>query len=238
MNPLLAVVRGKLGRYPNFETSLAKARLHTARVAGRVFQEFHASGGNVAENRNQAVDALLTSDCDCLVMVDDDQVLRSDVLIRLTERLAEGYAIVAPLILQPEAPFASVAWRVVDGERERVVPWGQRGILDVDEVGTGVIAIRREVFSALERPWFRLGQCGDPARQMEDVWFCRQARAAGFRIGLDLDHQVGHTAPFTVWPDLEHDCVVLSDQLGHRMALPAALFERGVPVAQPAAAGL
>lgn len=236
--PHVAVVQGKLGRYPQFEASLGKMLQHTLLATGRLPGTHRAIGLNPAEGRNQAVAAFLADDdADYLVFVDDDQVVASDCLLRLGA-LLDFYDVAAPLILKVFPPFQSVAWHRVEGVLTPFDPWGKAGVHEVDEVGTGVLAIKKDVFRRLEAPWFRLGQVvGHPAEMMEDVYFSRSVRALGMRIGLDLDQQAGHVGQATVWADPANDCVVLALGEGHKLAIPTALL-RAMPEPQPAAVGL
>jgi len=239
VNPFVAVIQGKLGRYPSFETSYDKMLEHTLRVTGRLPARTRSIGLNPAEGRNAAVSAfLLDRDSDVLVFCDDDHVLGADTLIRLCALLdGSDYDLAAPLVLKTAAPFQSVAWEIQRGLLTSVAPWGRSGVLDVDEVGTGVLAVTRAVFERLEPPWFRLGQIpGHPAEMMEDVFFSRAARRAGFRIALDIDHVAGHTAPFTVWADPQTGTVLLADGEGHTLAIPAAALTQ-MPAPQLAAVG-
>lgn len=241
MRPMLASIHAKHhGGHPAFESSRDKLLTHTLRTTGRLPALARAVGLNPAEARNKVVaDFLADGDSDCLVMVDDDQVLPSDALLRLTSALDQSpYAVVAPLILKVAPPFQTVAWGIVDGLLTPFLPWGRTGLHEVAEVGTGVVAIRKEVFVALGSPWFRVGQVRGYADQlMEDVDFARRAREAGFRIGLDVDHAVGHaTGMFVVWPDVANGCVVLAGGDGHKLAIPHELLA-AMPAPQPAAVG-
>lgn len=54
-----------------------------------------------------------------------------------------------------------------------------RGLHQVDVVGAGCLAIRRDVLAAMKGDWFQ-GSIG-----AEDVYFCRRARELGFPVYLD-----------------------------------------------------
>ena len=64
-------------------------------------------------------------------------------------------------------------------------------LIDVDVVGTGLMAIRREVLLSLEvgRWWSHDGRAGDYG---EDYDFCTRARAAGHRVALAARVLVPH----------------------------------------------
>lgn len=236
MNVAVAVIQGKLGRFPSFESSLDKMVEHTARTTGRMPMVARSFGLNPAEGRNQAVRDFLSGDGEALLFLDDDQIVEPDCMLRLAALLEESdYAVAAPLVLKVEAPFQSVGW-TRNGRLAAFVPWGKTGVHEVDEIGTGVLMVRRSVFEALPAPWFLLGQI-DPVQMMEDVYFARNVRAAGFRIAIDVDHAAGHTAPFTVWPSTKENCVLLADQRGHTLAIPADALVR-IPAPQPVAAGI
>lgn len=232
MNPLIAIVQGKLGRFTEFESSMDKLRAHTMGVTGRFLSGVRSSGLNPAAGRNWSAKMLLKNPAyDCIIFVDDDQVLDSTTALRLCAMLDQGWDLAAPLIVKVDPPFQTVGWQRIDGVLVPFVPWGKTGIHEMSEIGTGVLAVKREVFVRLKKPWFQLGKLPrHPDYMGEDVFFTRAANKAGFKIGLDVNLPAGHTAPFTVWADVETDCVVLTSGDGVKLHLPAAML-RGMPVA-------
>lgn len=60
------------------------------------------------------------------------------------------------------------------------------GIFEIDACGFGAVMIKREVFETLPIPRFRFDGCG------EDIFFCVNAKAAGFRIFADGGLKMGH----------------------------------------------
>lgn len=73
---------------------------------------------------------------------------------------------------------------------------GKNGAEEVDMLGFGVMLISTRVFKVLSRPWFQM--LYDPQKDLlagEDVFFCANAREAGFKIYVDhdLSQEVSHT---------------------------------------------
>jgi hypothetical protein len=76
-----------------------------------------------------------------------------------------------------------------------------------DRLPTGVMLIRRSVFSALEKPYWRvdLGAEGVDDTVGEDSLFCDAAIAAGYEVWLDtvLTSMCKHIATIELEPDVE-----------------------------------
>ena len=71
----------------------------------------------------------------------------------------------------------------------------ERGLLEVDYAGFGLILIKKGVYEKLEYPWhrpewFKINDCKDFS--MEDVGFCINAKKADFRIYVDPSVRIGH----------------------------------------------
>jgi hypothetical protein len=64
-------------------------------------------------------------------------------------------------------------------------------LIECDAVGFGCVLIRREVFEAIQYPYFE----ADPETGgAEDFDFCEKARAAGYKIWADFSIQANHEA--------------------------------------------
>lgn len=210
------IVCGDLLRDPEFQISWDNLVLPPGTIPAR------AVGMNVAANRNRLVRGLAG---DWLFMTDDDMILRPDTLLRCVYVMECGrFDVVAPLVLMRWPPFLPVAFRGTGAARRRLALDGATGVVEVDEVGTGCILIRRRVFEALADPWFELGQIKSD-EMGEDLYFCRKARAAGFRIAVDLDNTAGHFARFGVWADAANRRVLFACGAGHVIAMDAAQLE-------------
>ena len=71
------------------------------------------------------------------------------------------------------------------------------GIIEVPQIGFGLIAIRTNIFNRLQFPYFRrpVIKKGEFADLMgEDLYFCQQVRKAGFKIhahyGIHINHNI------------------------------------------------
>ena len=159
-------------------------------------------GHSVAQNMNNAIqDSFLPlAEFQWIWLIGDDHVFAPDTLSRLLER---GVDLVAPL-----TPSRSNGGPVIqkpgpDG-RDLQLTWPEvprGGLMDVTACSGAGLLIRRQVVEKVSPPWFELGTIV-PDVFSEDLAFYRKARAAGFRLYVDLDVQIGHTTPVTLWPAL------------------------------------
>jgi hypothetical protein len=66
----------------------------------------------------------------------------------------------------------------------------ENGLIDVDWAGVPIMLVHRSVYEALKHPYFATT---DGVNDMtHDVYFCREAQAAGFRIKVDTHIDCGH----------------------------------------------
>jgi hypothetical protein len=164
-----------------------------------------SSNGNIPEGRN----AMMTSCAgEWLGMIDDDQVYAPEMIRRLVRHLRDPRVdIVTPLVLRRDPPHRPTLLAAPTNPVGRplalppvVLNPGEKGLLEVHAVGTGVMVMRRTVIDRVSEPWFAFG-----ASMGEDYHFCLKAQAAGCRIFCDLDTRVGHIIPMAVWPHRNKD---------------------------------
>lgn len=133
---------------------------------------------------------------DRLLLMGDDHGFAPDFLQRL---LKHDYDIVAGLCLQRRPPFHSVAKK--DGGS--LILEGEPGVVEVDCTGTAGMLIKREVFEAIEPPYFLNVYQEDGSLLTDDIYFCRKAREAGFRIHVDTSAVLSHIALVEIVPSYE-----------------------------------
>ncbi len=166
--------------------------------------------------RNQIVEATLKTKAQWLFFMDSDMDFPSRALIRL---LRHDVDIVGGLYFLREPPFNPVAYRVdeqasrekgghyyswiaqevldylnehrhdapVTGSGCREIPKDGKELRQVDGIGTGCMLIRRRVLEKVPPPWFSYSEGGS-----EDLFFCRRAIEAGFKVHVDLGVICGH----------------------------------------------
>lgn len=141
--------------------------------------------------RNMAVCAM-SKDVTHLFFIDNDIFLQRDAIVLLSEVQADiAVGCYAQLTQEGRvAPYIAVRYQ----GRWMTEPW--EGVLhDVEYAGAGCMMIRREVFDALEFPWWQwpleLNE-GRIKETSDDVDFCKRAKAAGFTIAAHGNVFCGH----------------------------------------------
>lgn len=141
--------------------------------------------------RNMAVVAL-PPEATHLFFIDNDIYLQKDAISLLASvdadivlgcygQLTQGGRISPYICIRHSNRWVTESW-------EGVLP-------DVEYGGAGCMLIRREIFDALEFPWFNWPlelRDGKIKETSDDVDFCKRARAAGFTISAHGNVFCGH----------------------------------------------
>lgn len=189
----VGVLVGPLSRYRALYTSLEKLKVPEGTAL--VFEE----GIDVARNCNKLVEQHMTGDW--LWLMGDDHRFGPDILMALLDRKVE---IVAPVVGQRGEPFRPVCYKraVPMGKDNQMYTWEMLGaehpnggLIEVDAAGSAGMLIRKWVFDALPKPWFAYTPFTS-----EDIGFCVNARAGGYKIHVDLDHTMSHITPCDLEP--------------------------------------
>ena len=179
-------------------------RLNMLRDAHPSLPPIHYEAGrlSVTDTRNRIVHKVLASEATTLVFIDDDVIPPLDILTMTThdkDIIGAPYPIIrAGGYGQPGFPIPFPCALEHDPARNtyRTIPdpFGRTGLVKVDAIGTGCMAIARRVLEHpdLHMP-FVLGV--DEYGQMlmsEDVYFCQRAMKAGFEVWADFDQRPDH----------------------------------------------
>lgn len=186
MSGTVALIGQELARYHAFT-----AAMRTLRCPPGTKWDVRL-GFQVAKHRNEAVRYM---EGDWLFFLDDDQTFEPDVLLQLLDRNVD---IIQALTPRRTEPFAPIAFKEINGRYVDTPPdeIAESGISEVAAVGCGCMLIRRHVFEKVEGPWFETNGYGET----DDLYFCRKARAAGFKVWLDSDNRCGHMVVGEVRP--------------------------------------
>jgi hypothetical protein len=178
----IAITADEAGRYTQFAMAISALTLPPG--TKRIWQV----GNDIAGNRNRAVEQM---EGEWLWFIDDDHAFNQNVLLDLIENDVD---IVAPAVMRRQKPFRSVACSLA-GEALDFNKFMPNALVEVLHTGSSGMLVRKQVFEAIEPPWFEMGN-----GISEDVIFCQKAREAGFDVFVDLAIRIGHITTAVVWP--------------------------------------
>lgn len=155
-------------------------------------------GNQIAWQRNRVIEEAERLRASWVLYIDHDCVPPPEALPRL---LSLDLPLVGAVIAERVAPFDLCALKSLEPYARYTVAdlKGQTEPFPVVGSGTGCLLIRRAVWEAVPRPWFRCGQIS-PEVLSEDLDFCLRAAEAGFPPYLDPGTLVGHAVDFLLWP--------------------------------------
>lgn len=130
---------------------------------------------------------------DYYLSTDDDMAFRPENIERLVE---ENLDIVGASYSTREGPSDIIVAKPFGAKtQEDWLKVYDKGLKEVEWTGGGCILIKKNVFEAMEYPYWRNEVLidGDEADlSTEDSGFCINARKIGFKVYCDLDNRVAH----------------------------------------------
>lgn len=205
-NGAIAIVSSDLGRFHSFTASILNLR----RSLGSPVKFF--TGANIAGSCNSAVDFMYENNLEWVWFMGDDHTFDRNILFNmLTKMYSKDLDILTPLCPFRKPPFGPVMFGDEISDKPgywKIIPWWEidksSGEFEVNVAGSAGMLVRRKVFDVMEKPYFRVGQ-DRPESLTEDLNFCKRARQHGFKILIDLDNHLGHTATCSVVPTKRSD---------------------------------
>ena len=153
------------------------------------------SQGFLDTMRDNGTKRFLDSGADYIIWFDADQVYPPDTILRLAGYLDCGLKIVGGLTPDKAGqPLTFSFCQNSELRRNNDIHPGM-GLIQIDALGMGGVAIAREVFEAFGPPWFFRIQTEDHVMG-EDISFFLRARSAGFDIYVDTDLAFEHIVSF------------------------------------------
>lgn len=156
----------------------------------------HADNGPVDTLRNDIVEKALDLGITSLIMMDTDMVYHPKTI---TSLLSRRLPVVGALCFRRYPPFDSIMMRLTETGYESIDEWEEGDLVEVDATGAGCIMYDMEVFRKMPRPWFRFRK--DPVTGMtcgEDIGFCQDLKAAGYKIFVDTAVPCEHLATIAI----------------------------------------
>lgn len=158
---------------------------------------------NIVTARNIIIEQAIEQDCDYILWLDDDMVIKPDV--NLVERLLSyDKDIIAPLFFSRAYPFIPMIFkRKMHGGKfciyDNIIDY-PKGLLKVDGIGFGCVLTKVECFKKLDKPYFWANDIFG-----EDLFFCENATRNGIEIYCDSTIDVGHIGePVVSWECLHN----------------------------------
>ena len=160
----------------------------------------HADNGPIDTLRNDIVEKALEIEATHLIMLDTDMVYHPKTITRL---LAHNLPIVGGLCFRRYPPFDSIMLKIVeeDGIKgyDSIDDWEDGELVEVDATGGGCLMFDMEVFRALSYPWFKFRTDASTGATIgEDVGFCQDCKAVGYRIFVDTSIPSDHLTTLAV----------------------------------------
>jgi hypothetical protein len=207
---LIAIVANDAARFSEFWSCVLRLQVPVGSTKDLVI------GGDWLGSRNTLVQRCLDEDFDYLWFMDDDHSFGPDMLEKLLDSaVAYELPIVMPLCTTRRAPFHLVTYgRNPDPTNtDPYLPISLEGapgegIVELEAGGTAGMLIRRDVLEAIPPPWFK------NTSRSEDIVFCEEAKAAGFKTYADLSCRLGHILTAVVTPGLTDDGWVTGVTMG------------------------
>jgi hypothetical protein len=162
-----------------------------------------SEGTLIANQRAELSLDAMREGCSHVLFIDSDMRFPQDMISRLLKHDLDIVATNCARRRMPTGPTAQIYKE--NGDRELVWTMPEStGLQEVGSVGMGVMMIKAGVFKALSEPWYETPWRHDKRGYIgEDVFFCRKAREAGFKIWIDHDvsKEIGHIGMF----EFKHD---------------------------------
>ena len=172
-------------------------------------------GYDVANARNQIGQAVLERGFDCVLMIDNDEVVLKDCLLNLLETLeGENSMVVGYCLSRPTGAanatgrttvfkFAGKDYVAADAYTgAELKDLRDRNVIKMQIRGSGLgcALIHRSVFERMSYPWFKWILYENKSQLSEDLYFCEKFRELGDPVFVDTRVACGHMMRHMDWP--------------------------------------
>lgn len=160
------------------------------------YELIHADNGPVDTLRNDIVQKALAIGVTKLIMLDTDMIYHPKTI---TSLLSRNLPIVGALSFRRYPPFDSIILRLTDMGYESVNEWEEGELVECDATGAGCIMYDMDIFRKMPYPWFKFRKNAINGLPIgEDIGFCQDLKAAGYKIFVDTAVPADHLTTMAV----------------------------------------
>lgn len=148
----------------------------------------------IENNRNMIVQRFLKSDADYLIQIDNDNVPPENPLKLISLMKEQNIDILScPVwIYQHKLILNIYKLDKTDGMLVPVDPEKEKGLIEIDATGTGILLTSRKVLEVIKKPFERKYDENGIEELGQDLYFSRKAKNAGFKIFSHLNYISKH----------------------------------------------
>lgn len=139
----------------------------------------------IDEARNALAESALAEQAKYLFFIDDDTAPPQHAITNL----------ISILDSDPEAMVAGGIYFTREKRPQPIVfkeegggpswDWAYKDVFECSSLGTGCMMVKTEVFSKIEKPWFKTILENETGVITDDIYFCRKVKEAGYKIFAD-----------------------------------------------------
>jgi hypothetical protein len=156
----------------------------------------HADNGPIDTLRNDLVESALRIGATHLMMCDTDQIYPVNTIPKL---LSHRLPVVGCMVHRRYPPFDPIMLKGKPGEYYGIEEWKPGDLVEVDATGAGCLMFDMQVFRNMPRPWFKFRKLEETDEGIgEDIGFCSDLKAAGYKIFVDTSLECGHLTTMCV----------------------------------------
>lgn len=179
----------------DIEIQCAASIIGMDRPEGARIGVFCPQSYSIDASRNLIVEHALEIGYDYILWIDSDMIIPKNTLIQLLSHDKDIVSGVYAYKLLPTAGQGrnAVAKRFKKDAKDTYedislseIRESER-LMEIDGVGFGCVLTKVDVFKNIKKPWFRY-----TPNMGEDIYFCRKAQKAGYKVYLDTSIRCGH----------------------------------------------
>jgi hypothetical protein len=151
-------------------------------------------GKDIDEARNAIVELAMKHEIKYLFFLDDDVTPTKNVIAKFVYYLEQPHhkdvMVLGGIYCSKTDPPVPLVFKQTDGSSGPSYDWKMGDVFECEGLATGCMMIRMELFSQLEKPFFKtVDEPSTPTTGTtvvtDDLYFCKKVREKGFKIVAD-----------------------------------------------------